>query len=249
MKNILPLFLLGFFVNIGAYAQGTEVEEKIPFTEPRFRYYLQTLLFYNEYLDTDNGSFNTTQVRALVPIGSKAWNLRFDLPVVSANTNEQNKTGLGDVGAGISYIPYMQNHQGIAVRARVYSNSATDPAFGSGKWVFMPAFFYGRYFNDKKFLWISSIEYQQSFAGSSERKDVSIGVLESVFFHFFGKNWVAGDVALRYNSTIKGYQNNAYVEYGRKITPTNLVYIHPSVAFGGDKTYNWGLEGGVLILF
>jgi len=249
MKKILPLYLLVFLVSITAHAQGTEVEEKIPFTEPRFRYYLQTLLFYNEYLDTDNGSFNTTQARALIPIGSKAWNLRFDLPIVSANTNAINKTGLGDIGGGVSYIPYMKNSQGVAMRARVYSNSASDPAFGSGKWVFMPAFFYGLYFKDKKYLWISSIEYQQSFAGSSQRRDVSIGVLESVLFHFFGKNWVAGDVALRYNSTIKGYQNNAYIEYGRKITPTNLLYIHPSVAFGGDKTYNFGLEGGVLILF
>ncbi|KAF2334825.1 lipid A phosphoethanolamine transferase [Flavobacterium daemonense] len=249
MKKIYLLFIFVFLGIATSNAQGTEVEGKIPFTEPRFRYYLQTLLFYNEYLDTKNGSFNTTQARALIPIGSKAWNLRFDLPLVSANTNETNKTGLGDVGAGISYIPFMKNSQGIAVRARVYANSAVDPAFGSGKWVFMPAFFYGRYFNEKKDLWISSFEYQQSFAGSSQRSDISIGVLESVLFHFFGKNWIAGDVALRYNSTIKGYQNNAYVEYGRKITPTNLVYIHPSVAFGGDKTYNYGIEGGVLILF
>ncbi|SHL86001.1 lipid A phosphoethanolamine transferase [Flavobacterium saccharophilum] len=249
---MIKLYLLCIFIFLGittSKAQGTEVEEKIPFTEPRFRYYLQTLLFFNEYLDTDNGSFNTTQVRGLLPIGSKAWNLRFDLPLISANTNEQNKTGLGDVGMGISYIPFMKNNQGIALRTRVYANSAVDPAFGSGKWVVMPAFFYGRYLNSKKNLWISSFEYQQSFAGSSERNDISIAVFESVLFHFFGKNWIAGDVALRYNSTLSGYQNNAYVEYGRRITPTNLVYIHPSVAFGGDKTYNYGIEAGVLILF
>ena len=249
MKKQKLLSLLLFFIAMAVHSQGTEVEEKIPFIEPRYRYYLQTLVFFNEYLDTDNGSFNTTQVRALVPIGSKAWNLRFDLPLISANTNNINKTGIGDVGMGVSYIPFMKNNQGIAVRARVYANSASDPAFGSGKWVFMPAFFYGKYFNDKKFLWISSLEYQVSFAGSSERNDVNTTALETVLFYFFGKNWVAGDVALRYNGTLNGYQNNAYLELGRKITPTNLIYIHPSVAFGGEKSYNFGIEGGILVLF
>lgn len=39
------------------------------------------------------------------------------------------------------------------------------------------------------------------------------------------------------------------MEFGRKITPTNLVYVHPSVAFGGEKSYNFGMEVGILILF
>ena len=248
MKKQL-LYILLFSVTFSANAQETKTEEKIPFAEPRFHYFLKTLLFFNEYLDTDAGSFNTTQLRALVPIGNKAWNLRFDLPLISTNTTNTNKTGIGDVGAGITYIPYSKNNQGIAVRARVYANSAADPAFGSGKWVFMPAFFYGSYFCERKILWISTLEYQRSFAGSNTRADVNTAVLDNVLLYFFGKNWISGDLAFRYNNTVKGYQNNAFVEFGRKITPTNLAYIHPSVAFGGDKTYNYGIEAGFLILF
>ncbi|RZJ48988.1 MAG: lipid A phosphoethanolamine transferase [Flavobacterium sp.] len=247
IQYLLNTFI--FLVTVVVNAQEAMVAEKIPFIEPRYRYFLKTLVFFNEYLDTDNGSFNTTQVRVLVPIGNKAWNLRFDLPIISTNTNNNNKTGIGDVGMGISYIPFIKNDKGIAVRARVYANTASDPAFGSGKWVFMPAFFYGSYFYQKKILWISTAEYQQSFAGESDRKDVSVLSYENALFYFFGKNWVAGDLAFRYNNTLKGYQNNAYIEFGRKITPTNLVYIHPSVGFGRDRSYNYGIEGGVIILF
>jgi hypothetical protein len=229
-------------------AQDTNAPES-PFSEPRYHYFLKTIIFFDEYLDTDNGSFNTTQVRVLLPIGNKAWNLRFDLPLISANTNSINKTPIGDVGMGISYIPFLQNSNGIALRARVYANTAADPNFGTGKWVVMPAVVYGKYLWKKKFLWLSTLEYQGSFAGADERSDISVTVFENVFFHFFGKNWVAADVAFRYNGTLDAFQNNAFAEFGRKITQTNLAYIHPSLGFGGQKTYNFGIEAGILVLF
>ncbi|MBE8724021.1 lipid A phosphoethanolamine transferase [Flavobacterium hungaricum] len=248
MKEIQLLSILFFLFNSSLSAQDT-ISTSSPFSEARYHYFLKTIIFFDEYLDTDNGSFNTTQVRVLLPIGNKAWNLRFDLPLISANTNSVNKTSIGDVGMGISYIPFLQNSNGIAFRARVYANSAADPNFGTGKWVFMPAAIYGKYLFDKKFLWLSTLEYQGSFAGQDERTDISVTVFENVFFYFFGKNWIAADAAFRYNVILKGFQNNAFVEFGRKITPVNLVYIHPSVAFGGQKTYNFGIEAGILVLF
>lgn len=247
--NKLRLFcFLSFIVTISTKAQDT-IGSKSPFSEARYNYFLKTILLFNEYLDTDSGSYNTTQLRFLHPIGNKAWNLRFDLPLISTNTNSINKTGIGDVGVGVSYIPYLERKNGIALRARVVSNSASDPNLGSGKWVFIPTIFYGKYFRGKKFLWISSLEYQASFAGSSERNDINVTAFENDLLWFFGKNWIAGDVAFRYNSNINGFQNNAFLEFGRKITPVNLVYIHPSIAFGDQKTYNYGIEAGVLILF
>ncbi|MBF4505631.1 lipid A phosphoethanolamine transferase [Flavobacterium sp. JLP] len=246
--NKFQLFLfLSFLITFSA--KGQEDKSNSPFSEPRYNYFLKTVLLFNEYLDTDNGSFNTTQLRFLHPIGNGAWNFRFDLPLISANSNSVNKTGIGDVGAGVSYIPYLEKSNGIAFRLRINSNSAVDPSFGTGKWVAIPAVIYGRYFMQKQFLWLSSLEYQGSIAGSRNRSDVNTTAYENVLLHFFGKNWLAADVAFRYNNTLEGFQNNAFLEFGRKITPNNLVYIHPSVAFGGEKSYNYGLEVGVLILF
>jgi len=249
MKKLQLFFCLCFFISFLSKAQDTIQQAKNPYTESRYHYYLKTILLFNEYLDTDSGSYNTTQLRFLHPIANKAWNLRVDLPLVSTNTSSINKTGIGDIGLGISYIPYLDRSKGIAFRAKVISNSATDPALGTGKWVFSPAVFYGKYISKKKMLWIASLENQISFAGSGNRSDVNTTTFENYYMFIIGKNWLAADVAFRYNATNKGFPNNAFIEFGRKITSNDMAYIHPSIGFGGHQSYNYGIEVGMLILF
>ena len=254
MYKLQKLFLFNFLIAFSALAQekNQDVNENSQnlYTEARYHYYLKTILLFNEYLDTETGSFNTTEIRFLHPIANKAWNLRVDLPLVSTNTSSINKTGIGDIGFGISYIPYLKHENGgIAFRARVISNSAADPALGSGKWVVAPAVFYGKYLVLNKLLWITSLENQSSFAGSDNRNAINLTAFENYFMYIFGKNWVAADVAFRYNATNKGYPNNTFIEFGRKITKNDMAYIHPSIGFGGHKTYNYGIEVGMLILF
>jgi len=250
MKKLYLFLLLFFLITFFAKAQDTQEAAKNVYTEARYHYYLKTILLFNEYLDTDSGSFNTTELRFLHPIANKAWNLRLDLPLISTNSSSDNKTGIGDIGAGISYIPYLEHQNGgIAFRARVISNSATDPARGSGKWVFAPAVFYGKYLKKDKILWISSLENQLSFAGSDNRDDINTTSFENYFMFIIGKNWIAADAEFRYNATNKGFPNNAFLEFGRRITANDMAYIHPSVGFGGHKSYNFGIEVGMLILF
>jgi len=87
----IKTFSILFFLSYNLLsAQNTDTIQS-PLSEPRYHYFLKTILFFNEYLDTDKGSFNTTQVRFLLPIGNKAWNLRFDLPLISANTMQSTK--------------------------------------------------------------------------------------------------------------------------------------------------------------
>ncbi|MBF4519092.1 lipid A phosphoethanolamine transferase [Flavobacterium sp. ANB] len=249
MKKLQRFYLVYFLSIFSINAQDSISKAKNPYTEARYHYYLKTILLFNEYLDTDSGSFNTTQLRFLHPIANKAWNLRVDLPLVSTNTSSINKTGIGDIGAGISYIPYLEHSKGIAFRVKIVSNSAVDPALGTGKWVVAPAIFYGSYFYKKKMLWIASLENQLSFAGSDNRSDVNTTALENYLMFILGKNWFAADVAFRYNATNKGYPNNAFIEFGRKITQNDMAYIHPSIGFGNHKSYNYGIEVGMLILF
>lgn len=249
MNKLYFFYLLIFLITFSTKAQDTLASDKNPYTEARFHYYLKTILLFNEYLDTDSGSFNTTQLRFLHPIANKAWNLRVDLPLISTNTSSINKTGIGDIAVGVSYIPYLKHRKGVAFRARIISNSAADPALGSGKWVFVSGIFYGAYIKEKKLLWIASLENQISFAGSHNRNDINTTAFENYFMYILGKNWVAADAAFRYNATNKGYPNNAFIEFGRKITPNDMAYIHPSIGFGNHKSYNYGLEVGMLILF
>ena len=130
------------------------------------------------------------------------------------------------------------------------SNSANDSNFGTGKWVFTPTFIMGNYLgNNKKYLWLSLVENQMSFAGDSDRDKINTSVFENTVLYFLSKNWFGVNTALRYNHTIGGFQNTSYIEYGRKFTDNDMFYIHPSIGYGGAKAYNYGLELGLVILF
>ncbi|MFH6950546.1 lipid A phosphoethanolamine transferase [Flavobacterium sp. FlaQc-51] len=248
MKNVIfILFFYLFYCTV--HSQGTENEEN-PFEEGRINYFKKTILVFNEYLDTKKGSFNTTNVRLILPIGNKSWNVRADIPLVSTNTESIYKTGLGDLSVGATYIPYIDKKRGIAFRTRIVTNSAIDPKLGSGKWIIVPTLYYGSYLdNNRRYLWFSSLEYQSSFAGSNNRNTINTTLYENLLLRYFGKNWIGADIAFRYNATLDGFQNNSYLEFGRKFTPNNMFYIHPSVAFGGQKAYNYGIEVGILTLF
>lgn len=82
---------------------------------------------------------------------------------------------------------------------------------------------------------ISDLEYQFSVAGSKNRADIRTTVIESTLIYSFAKNWISSNIAFRYNETRQGFQNSTFVEFGRKLTPDSLFYIHPSLAFGDQK--------------
>lgn len=205
MKKSFFILIFVFTVPIAVNAQDI-LKYANPLTEVRFNFFKHSVILFNEYLDTDNGSFNTTNLRVLYPIGNRFWLLRVDVPLISANTTSINKSCMGDLAVAASYIPYVKNITGIAIRAKTTSNSANDPNFGSGKWVFTPTLTMGNYLgNHKKYLWLTVLENQMSFAGDSNRNIVNTSVFENTLLYFLGKNWFGVNTAFRYNHTIDGF--------------------------------------------
>ncbi|CAM2761403.1 hypothetical protein SAMN05444143_103181 [Flavobacterium succinicans] len=252
MQKLILLFLALFFYTSSVNAQDKKKirEEQNPFSEARFNYFKETIILFNEYLDTKNGSFNTTTFRLLKPIGNRAWTIRFDTPLVSTNSSTKNKTGLGDLSIATSFIPFLTKTSGIATRVRLIANTATDRNFGLGKWVVVPAIFYGTFIDSaKNIVFITDLEYQYSIAGDTNRDDVRITVLENSLIYSFSKNWMSANISFRYNEVLNGFQNSTFIEFGRKITPDSFFYIHPSLAFGNKKAYNYGFEVGMLIRY
>ena len=190
MRKLLLLlcFILSHWGIVNAQDKKTIRSEQNPFSEARFTYFKETIVLFNEYLETKNGSFNTTNFRILKPLGNRAWTIRFDAPLISTNSNTINKSGLGDLSLATSFIPYLTKTSGIATRLKIASNSANNPNFGSGKWVISPAIFYGTYIDtNKKLLLISDLEYQFSVAGSKNRADIRTTVIESTLIYFLPK--------------------------------------------------------------
>ncbi len=62
MKPILFIILFTISVSFSAFAQIDENQSN-PFKAGRVNYFKHTIIFFNEYLDTENGSCNTTNVR------------------------------------------------------------------------------------------------------------------------------------------------------------------------------------------
>lgn len=220
-------------------------------TEPRFNFFKKTILIYNEYLNTNDGSYITTNLRILYPLGNKALNFRFDLPIISTNSPDfTGQTGLGDIDLSIAYIPQMNEKTGIAFRGKINIPTATENAFGTGKWVFISTAFLGHYWDtQKQWFSITSLEQQFSFAGKKTRTPVNTTIFENDIYYSFQKNWVGTTAIIRYNFELQGWQNSIAVEYGRKLTPSFNVYIHPSIAFGSRKYYNNGFEVGFFLIF
>ena len=161
-----------------------------------------------------------------------------------------NQTGLGDIDFSIAYIPQMNDKTGIAFRGKINIPTASESAFGSGKWVFIPTAFLAHYWDSQKqWFSISSLEQQLSFAGQANRTAINTTVLENDIYYSFHKNWVGAVAHFRYSFETKGYKNSFAIEYGRKFTPRFYAYIHPSFGFGSQKSYNNGIEIGVLIFF
>jgi hypothetical protein len=108
MKKLYFVLVFVFIAIVSVNAQDA-IKDNNPLTEVRFNLFKHSMTLFNEYLDTDNGSFNTTNLRVLYPIGNRYWLLRVDVPLISANTTSINKSGLGDIAVAASYVPYVRN--------------------------------------------------------------------------------------------------------------------------------------------
>lgn len=225
-------------------------DEKNPLNFARVNFYKNTVVFFNEYLDTDSGSFNTTDLRYTHPFKNRSWNFRADIPLVSGTTSSINKTAIGDISFSVAHIPYLTNNKGVSFRARITTNSSNNPDFGSGKWVFTPTVFYGQYLNKKgSFLWTAYLENKFSFAGNSDRSDINALTFDNAITYSFSKNWIAADFSAGYNFISETNPYALALEYGTKFTPDTMLYFHPSIGIGSERQYNYGVEFGVVILY
>ena len=225
-------------------------DEKNPLNFARVNFYKNTVVFFNEYLDTDSGSINTTDLRYTHPFKNRSWNFRADLPLISGNTSSINKTAIGDISFSIAHIPYLTNNRGISFRARITSNSSNNPDFGSGKWVFTPTVFYGQYLNKKgSILWTAYLENKFSFAGNSDRANINAYTFDNAITYSFLNSWIATDFSVGYNVKSETNPYALALEYGTKFTPDTMLYFHPSIGIGSERQYNYGVEFGVVILY
>lgn len=251
-KKKINLFLILFFFFPFFFKSQDDLNEKInedsTVIKTKYNYFHNTFIFFNEYLDTPNGSFNTTQARVNFPVFNKAWDMRFDLPLVSGESSTKNKTGLGDISAALTYLPFfVKDKHAIFVRVKVSSNSASDKNFGYGKWIITPGILYQKTFGGRnQFFWISSIEYKRSIFGQKNKNKVETFSFENLIQYSFSKYWLSANYNLYRNIFSKRFENKVFTEFGVNLSKFSL-YVHPSIGLGRHRSYNHGLEFGILV--
>lgn len=253
-KKTIKLFLILFSFSPYFFKSQDDLNEKrneySTVIKTKYNYFYNTFIFFNEYLDTPNGSFNTTQARVNFPFFNKSWEMRFDIPLVSGENSTKNKTGLGDISAVLTYLPFfIKDKHIIFIRTKISSNSASDKNFGYGKWIITPGISYQKTFGGKnQFLWISSIEYKRSIFGEKNRNKVEKFSYENLIQYSFSKYWVSADFNLYRNIYSNSFENTFFTEFGINLSKFSL-YVHPSIGTGHTRFYNYGLEFGILAKF
>ncbi|WP_094967853.1 hypothetical protein [Winogradskyella aurantia] len=206
-----------------------------------------------------NGDRYTLNIQPVVPISiSEKWNLigRAIIPVISQNDVfgfSGAQTGLGDIVLSGFFSPKTPTAGGFIWGAgpAILAPTATDDFLGTGKLGLGPtavvlkqagSFTYGALANH---IW--------SVAGNSERNDLSLTFIQP----FIAKNFTGG-YALTLNTeftqnwdfdTSSGFLHligSKVVTVGKQMSQ---IFIGPRVPYGNGNTAEWGIRGGITLLF
>lgn len=123
-------------------------------------------------------------MRTVVPVSFKNW--------------PTDDTGLGDLTLIPYYVPDMMKQTFVGYGAAIGIPTATEDALGSGKWTAGPAMIIARTGNP--IIYGGLVQHIWSYAGDSDRDDISVTTLQPFFTYLLGGGWAASlNVEASYN--------------------------------------------------
>lgn len=120
--------------------------------------------------------------------GRSAFLLRTIVPVPFRNWPTDD-AGLGDITLVPYYVPDIQQRTFLGYGAALGVPTATDDALGSGKWTAGPAMIVARTGNPITVGGL--VQHIESYAGESDRDDVSVTTLQPFATYLVGGGWAA----------------------------------------------------------
>lgn len=114
--------------------------------------------------------------------------LRTIVPVLFKNWPTDD-TGLSDITLVPYYVPDIMKQTFLGYGAALGIPTATEDALGSGKWTAGPAMIVARTGNPITFGGL--VQHIWSYAGDSERDDVSVTTLQPFLSYLLGGGWAA----------------------------------------------------------
>jgi hypothetical protein len=173
-------------------------------------------------------------------------NLSVDLP----GSGTESVSGIGDLDARLLYLPYVKKKTILAVGLEAFFDTATNDVLGSGKTSLGPTVigvFPGLV--GRGSLFAPAYQYVFDVAGSDDRADISRSQIDLYFVWALagGKNWLIVDPQVIFDHERDTTPGLMEIEWGFMIAPTIGVsgWVRPGAGIGGDRLYDWNLEGGV----
>jgi len=114
-------------------------------------------------------------VRTILPLRSNRWPTTDD--------------GLGDISIVPYYVPDITSTTFVGYGGALVLPTATEDALGSGKWAAGPAAIVAK--TGKPITWGGLVQHVWSFAGDSDRGDVSVTTLQPFLTYLLSDGWAA----------------------------------------------------------
>lgn len=158
-------------------------------------------------------------VRTILPLRSTRW--------------PTNASGLGDVSIIPYYVPDTTSATFVGYGGALIAPSATDDAFGSGKWATGPAVIVAK--TGRPITWGGLLQQVWSFAGDSDRDDVSVATVQPFITYLLPKGWavnLTSEATYNWNASAGNEWTvpltvgaSRVVEFGTEFVNLGLAYV------------------------
>lgn len=211
--------------------------------------------FSNEYLLSPSRKHtNVAKAEGTLPLLNGRASVKVGIPFVTSNITGPYKSGIGDCEVKLSYIVSSceDRCEGIVAGLRTTWDTASNDLIGAGKNVVGPSVTWVKKLGEKQ-LFAPSYEHLVSVGGSSKFSDISTGLLSLKYVIYLQDSWVVVDPILVTDYEDSGHSSAIVgVTFGRTLGKMNggtgQIYIKPSVAMGGYRAYDYGVEIGFKIV-
>jgi hypothetical protein len=254
MKRASKAHALGALLSVlGAVAMAEDAEINNG-TDPTKLSTTAQLRF--ESLDLGDGfTNNTLYLRFTQPLGAaQRSSVELKLPIVSSNILDGSDYGMGDFSLKFTRLASLTPQYGILLTLEAIFDTADAADQGTGSNVLKPGITYARFLPNGA---IFAPTLQHGFtvgSADSGRPDVNQTVID---FYYVPKlndplNYMTIDPALTYDWESEKLSPTLAVTLGRVI-PMGLpgsssLFVKPSIGFGGDRAYDWGIEVGFKVV-
>jgi hypothetical protein len=201
----------------------------------------------NVYAELEALYLNSLTYRHAVPLLNRRLLLSGSVPLVTGNLTGRGETGLGDVGAGLEWTPWLGNRRGLVAGVQMTFDTATVDALGLRVPTLMPY---------AQFVWQPSaqtlvapfVSYRTGVAGDDfapEIDDALIGVY--VLWRARPRLWLSTQPQIIVDQALEATYGEISGEAGWQLTRTLSAYGRPSFGLGTDNTkpYSWAVTAGV----